>query len=82
MDDNSNKINDTYRRDEVALHSVRMQHGDLFSNGPTLRSFAGKTLSQPFKTFAAPLHNVSKFPLTQRETKICFFAPLLYSLHS
>lgn len=26
-----------------------------------------KTLSQPFKTFVAPLHNVSKFPLTQRK---------------
>lgn len=46
-----------------------MQHGDLFSNRPSLKYFAGKMLSQPFKTFAAPLHNVSKFPLTQRKPK-------------
>ena len=65
-----------------------MQHGDLVSNGPALKRFAGKTLSQPFKTFAAPLHNVSKFPLTQRKSKKCLspslsFSPslLLYSTH-
>ena len=29
------QMKDTYRRDEVALHSVWMQHGDLFFNGPT-----------------------------------------------
>lgn len=66
---NKNIIGSTYRRIEVALHSVGMQHGDLLSNEPTLRRFAGKMLSQPFKTFAAPLHNVSKFPLTQRNPK-------------
>lgn len=46
-----------------------MQHGDLFSSRPALTRSAGQTLSQPFKTFAAPLHNVSKFPFSQRKTK-------------
>lgn len=46
-----------------------MQHGDLFSSRPALARSAGQTLSQPFKTFVAPLHNVSKFPFSQRKTK-------------
>lgn len=46
-----------------------MQHGDLSSSRPALTRSAGQTLSQPFKTFAAPLHNVSKFPFSQRKTK-------------
>lgn len=64
------KLNDTYRWNEVGLHSVWMQHGDLFTSGPAFKRFAGKTLSQPFKTFAAPLHNVSKFPFSQRKPKM------------
>lgn len=44
-----------------------MQHGDLFSSRPALTRAAGQTLSQPFKTFVAPLHNVSKFPFRQRK---------------
>lgn len=78
---NNKKINDTHRWNEVRLHSVWMQHGDLFSSGPALRCFAGKTLSQPFKTFAAPLHNVSKFPFSQRKPKNVSISLLLYSTH-
>lgn len=63
------RLKGTHRWNQVGLHSERMQHGDLFSSRPALTRSAGQTLSQPFKTFAAPLHNVSKFPFSQRKTK-------------
>lgn len=63
------RVKGTHRWNQVGLHSERMQHGDLFSSRPALTRSAGQTLSQPFKTFAAPLHNVSKFPFSQRKTK-------------
>lgn len=41
-----------------------------------------KMLSQSFKTFAAPLHNVSKFPLSQRKPKnvSAFFPTVQHTL--
>lgn len=57
------------RWDEIALHSVWMQHGDLFSNKPTLRHFAGKNALTTFQNFCGTIAQCFKISSHSTKTK-------------